>query len=104
MKAHLVNAVAGAYAERVPLVVLSGAPAAHEARSGLLLLTERDGVVRVKCERRATPNKQALRIKPESVMDIARLANLRMWDAYEAVRRAQSDVEHWRQRAKEQTP
>ena len=26
---NLVNAVAGAYAERVPLVVLSGAPAAH---------------------------------------------------------------------------
>ena len=34
---NLVNAVAGAYAERVPLVVLSGAPAAHEAASGLLL-------------------------------------------------------------------
>lgn len=34
---NLVNAVAGAYAERVPLVVLSGAPAAHEAASGLRL-------------------------------------------------------------------
>src|SRR5574337_810143 len=34
---NLVNAVAGAYAERVPLVVVSGAPAAHEAVSGLLL-------------------------------------------------------------------
>ncbi|HRH90029.1 MAG TPA: thiamine pyrophosphate-binding protein, partial [Rubrivivax sp.] len=34
---NLVNAVAGAYAERVPLVVLSGAPAAHEAASGFLL-------------------------------------------------------------------
>lgn len=34
---NLVNPVAGAYAERVPLVVLSGAPAAHEAASGLLL-------------------------------------------------------------------
>lgn len=34
---NIVNAVAGAYAERVPLVVLSGAPAAHEAASGLLL-------------------------------------------------------------------
>ncbi len=34
---NLVNTVAGAYAERVPLVVLSGAPAAHEASSGLLL-------------------------------------------------------------------
>jgi indolepyruvate decarboxylase len=34
---NLVNAVAGAYAERVPLVVLSGAPAAHEAASGYFL-------------------------------------------------------------------
>lgn len=34
---NLVNTVATAYAERVPLVVLSGAPAAHEAASGLLL-------------------------------------------------------------------
>jgi indolepyruvate decarboxylase len=34
---NLVNAVAGAYAERVPLVVLSGAPAQHEAASGYLL-------------------------------------------------------------------
>jgi indolepyruvate decarboxylase len=34
---NLVNAVAGAYAERVPLVVLSGAPGAHEAASGLRL-------------------------------------------------------------------
>jgi indolepyruvate decarboxylase len=34
---NLVNTVAGAYAERVPLVVLSGAPTAHEAASGLLL-------------------------------------------------------------------
>ncbi len=34
---NLVNTVAAAYAERVPLVVLSGAPAAHEAASGLLL-------------------------------------------------------------------
>ncbi|MBA4177986.1 MAG: indolepyruvate/phenylpyruvate decarboxylase [Leptothrix sp. (in: Bacteria)] len=34
---NLLNAVAGAYAERVPLVVLSGAPASHEAGSGLLL-------------------------------------------------------------------
>lgn len=34
---NLVNAVAAAYAERVPLVVISGAPAAHEAASGYLL-------------------------------------------------------------------
>ncbi len=34
---NLVNAVASAYAERVPLVVLSGAPAAHELASGFFL-------------------------------------------------------------------
>jgi indolepyruvate decarboxylase len=34
---NIVNAVASSYAERVPLVVLSGAPAANEAASGLLL-------------------------------------------------------------------
>lgn len=34
---NIVNAVAGAYAERVPLVVLSGAPAASEAASGYQL-------------------------------------------------------------------
>lgn len=34
---NIVNAVAGAYAERVPLVVISGAPAAGEAASGYLL-------------------------------------------------------------------
>lgn len=32
--------------------------------------------------RRATPAKDAYRLKPEQVMDIARLANLRMWEAY----------------------
>ena len=68
-------------------------------RSGLLLLSERDGRILVKCERRSTPNKQALRIKPESVMDIARLANLRMWAAYDDVRRAQADVDHWKAKA-----
>ena len=34
---NMVNAVAGAYAERVPVVVVSGAPATHEAASGFLL-------------------------------------------------------------------
>lgn len=34
---NMVNPVASAYAERVPLVVLSGAPAAHELASGFVL-------------------------------------------------------------------
>src|SRR5579885_3317620 len=34
---NLVNAVAGAYAERVPVVVISGAPGARERAGGFLL-------------------------------------------------------------------
>lgn len=61
------------------------ADALPSKHSGILLLTNRPGSidwVRVECKRRATPNKDAARLKPESALDIARLANLRMWDAY----------------------
>lgn len=53
-------------------------------RSGVILLREqRHGAIAVaEVVRRATPNKDAERIKPEDVIDIARLANLRMWEAY----------------------
>lgn len=57
--------------------------------SGVLLLREGRGYTRlghpqieVQCVRRATPNMEADRIKLEQVIDIARLANLRMWEAY----------------------
>lgn len=49
--------------------------------SGLLLIDERDGVIRVDCRRRATPNRSAERVTPADCIDIARLASLRMWDA-----------------------
>lgn len=52
--------------------------------SGVLLL-ERDKwdmPVFIKCVRRAKPNRDAERLKPENVIDISRLANLRMWEAY----------------------
>lgn len=58
------------------------------ATSGVLLLDhqgyprEVDQFMRVSCVRRATPAKDAYRLKPNEVMDIARLANLRMWEAY----------------------
>lgn len=63
-------------------------------RSGVILLREqRHGAIAVaEVVRRATPNKDAERIKPEDVIDIARLANLRMWEAYhqrDAARRKQ---------------
>lgn len=54
-------------------------------RSGVLLLSQRESTVMplvVKCVRRATPNKDADKISPTSAVDIARLANLRMWEAY----------------------
>lgn len=72
-------------------------------KSGLLLVSEqRDSVVpiAVHCARRAAPNKDAGRLKPEHVMDIARLANLRMWEAYKAADAERRDAEHWRQQLK----
>lgn len=53
--------------------------------SGVLLYYEQRNRVTplaMTVERRATPDKDALRLKPEQVMDIARLQNLRMWEAY----------------------
>lgn len=53
-------------------------------RSGLLLVREQRGgaQVVVECVRRAAPNKDAAKLTPAQAVDIARLANLRMWDAY----------------------
>lgn len=53
--------------------------------SGVLLVREQRGMetLAVECIRRSTPNKDATRLTPSQVMDIARLANLRMWEAYE---------------------
>lgn len=73
--------------------------------SGVLLLSKTGatksnpdgGVIWVKCVRRATPSKDAARLKPEQVMDIARLANLRMWEAYHRRDVAQGEARHWYQ-------
>lgn len=54
-------------------------------QSGVLLLREQRNAstpIVVECVRRATPNKDAARLTPAQAIDIARLANLRMWDAY----------------------
>lgn len=53
-------------------------------RSGVLLLRQQRSKsvpVAVECVRRATPNKAAKRLTPAQAVDLARLANLRMWDA-----------------------
>jgi len=55
--------------------------------------------MRVSCVRRAMPAKDAYRLKPAEVMDIARLANLRMWESYkreEDAKRESSDFYHGR--------
>lgn len=58
-------------------------------KSGLLLVSEQRSSmtpVAVHCFRRATPNKDASRLTPAQAVDVARLANLRMWDAYTSPR------------------
>jgi hypothetical protein len=67
--------------------------------SGVLLVTDRNGLIEVCCARRATPSKDAYRLQPEQVMDIARLANLRMWESYKNQEAARVDVEYWRNEA-----
>lgn len=55
--------------------------------SGVILMREqRNSITPVVAEvvRRATPDKNAARLTPAQVMDIARLANLRMWEAYQS--------------------
>lgn len=55
------------------------------SRSGVLLLEQTGShhiPIRVECARRSTPNKDATKLTPEQAIDIARLANLRMWESY----------------------
>jgi hypothetical protein len=59
--------------------------------SGILIL-DRDGYprpsgeqMRIYCERRATPNKEAKPISAAAAVDIARLASLRMWESYQDI-------------------
>jgi hypothetical protein len=53
--------------------------------SGVLLLTDWDGVIGIESVRRATPCKDAEKISPAAAVDIARLASLRMWETYQAL-------------------
>lgn len=55
--------------------------------SGVVTLSEEKGRIRHRVVRRATPARDASRITPSQAVDIARLANLRMWSAYDDVRR-----------------
>jgi len=65
----------------------------HSAASGILLLTEvRPGQIGVRCHRRAKPDRDAIRLSAEQVMDVARLGNLRMWDAYETLAKLAHEI------------
>lgn len=66
-------------------------------KSGVILLSERDGKVFAKCVRRSTPNREATRLKPAQAVDIARLASLRMWHALDARRTVESIAADLRQ-------
>jgi len=63
--------------------------------SGVLLLREGgwpQPPVLVECIRRPTPAKDAYRLQPAEVMDLARLANLRMWESYKKLDLAKQPV------------
>jgi len=73
-------------------------PLAASPASGVLLLDEPNperpsGPLRIDCVRRSTPNRDASRLTPQQAIDVARLANLRMWEALVASPAAQCEPE-----------
>jgi hypothetical protein len=67
-------------------------PSLGSQNSGVLLLREgKDGRVHIRCHKRTIPNKGAKKLDAAAVLDIARLATLRLWNAYDAVSRAHED-------------
>ena len=74
-------------------------PMAASPASGVILLRERDGVVTASVERRAKPCADAQRISAADAIDIARLANLRMWETSDACWRANAELRRLREAA-----
>lgn len=64
--------------------------------SGVLLVAQIESRFFVSCARRATPCKDAEKIGPSDAVDIARLASLRMWDAYQDVDRLHRELQEAR--------
>lgn len=62
------------------------------SKSGVLVIADGQHGPVIGCRRRATPYRDAQKLRPEQILDVARLANLRMWDAYERVERIQGVV------------
>lgn len=64
--------------------------------SGVLLVSEpvnKYDIVKVKCLKRAKPCRDAQPIDDRAVIQIARLASLRMWDAYKASEQSEAICE-----------
>lgn len=59
--------------------------------SGVLLIADSASGPVITCRRRAIPRHDAYRLRPEEILDIARLANLRMWDAYARLESAERE-------------
>lgn len=60
-------------------------------KSGVLILWDREGSASIRCVKRATPNKNAKQLTSVQVLDVARLASLRLWNSYDALSRAHAD-------------
>lgn len=65
--------------------------------SGVIVLREHIRVIEANVMRRAKPNPDAGRLTTAQVVDIARLGNLRMWDAYDQRDGAVRDRNHYAQ-------
>ncbi|MFB3910459.1 MAG: hypothetical protein ACE15D_18875 [Candidatus Eisenbacteria bacterium] len=77
-------------------------PQVASERSGIVLVYVDDhGGHRYEVKRRATANVGADKISEAQALGIARLANLRMWNAYRDLSVAKNDVNYWRAKAQE---
>jgi len=60
-------------------------PSLGSEASGVLLLSGDDKTLKITCRRPAKPCRDADNLSPAAAIHIARLASLRMWDAYKTV-------------------
>ncbi|WP_298016723.1 hypothetical protein [uncultured Castellaniella sp.] len=58
-------------------------PALGSEASGVLLLSDTGHGLQIRCRRPAKPCRDAEKISPAAAVHVARLASLRMWDAYQ---------------------
>jgi hypothetical protein len=61
--------------------------------SGVLLLHEADGQIYVMVRRMAKPDREAQPISAANAIDVARMANLRMWDAHKEIEQLKKQLE-----------